>query len=88
MRESNTSKTTEYRSGQQPISSFIYWLIVQKWLWKKVVFDNGIVGRNYHRYDHMILPYSQGMGEDGEDGNVHTAIKWQLFIIFETYVKS
>ena len=38
-----------------------HWLLTRKLLWKKVVFDNGIVGRNYHRYDHRILAYCQGM---------------------------
>ena len=56
----------------------IYWLTVQKWLWKKVVFDNGIVGKNYHRYDHRILPYVQGMGNNGKYGKIDTAIDRQL----------
>lgn len=55
-----------------------HWLLTRKWLWKKVVFDNGIVGRNYHRYDHRILAYCQGMGDNGKHGDVNTAIKWTI----------
>tara|TARA_R110000851_G_scaffold329247_2_gene500960 strand:- start:4658 stop:4849 length:192 start_codon:yes stop_codon:yes gene_type:complete len=54
------------------------WLITRKWLWIKVVLNNGVVGTNYHRYDHIIFPYVQGMGDDGAFGNVETAIKNQL----------
>lgn len=55
-----------------------HWLITRTWLWKKVVFDNGIVGRNYHRYDHRIFSYSQGMGDNGIYGDINKAIKCQL----------
>lgn len=55
-----------------------HWLLTRKWLWKKVVFDNGIVGRNYTRYDHRILPYVQGMGENGKYGGLNEAIKQQI----------
>ncbi len=51
------------------------WLIEQPWLWKKVVFNNGVVGSNYHRYDHRILPYSEGMGDRGIYGGISEAIK-------------
>ena len=54
------------------------WLITRKWLWRKIVFNNGIVGTNYHRYDHIIFSYCQGMGDNGEFGNVETAIEIQL----------
>ena len=54
------------------------WLLTRKWLWKKVIFDNGVVGKNYHRYDHLIYHYSQGMGNNGEYGDVNTAIKITL----------
>lgn len=54
------------------------WLLTRKWLWKKVLFDNGIVGRNYTRYDHRIFPYVQGMGENGKYGGVNEAIKQQI----------
>ena len=53
-----------------------HWLLTQKWLWKKVVFDNGIAGKNYHRYDHRLYPYSYGMGNNGKHGDVNTAIHW------------
>ena len=56
----------------------MHWLLTQKWLWKKIVFDNGIVGKNYHRYDHRILPYCQVMGDNGKHGDVNTAIKWTI----------
>jgi hypothetical protein len=78
------SKKTETK--QCTIPSVIYWLVVQKWLWKKVVFDNGISGRNYHRYDHRILPHVQGMGDNGENGDVNTAIKWQLKQMFRACI--
>lgn len=55
-----------------------YWLIKRKFLWKKVVFNNGIAGNYYTRYDHIILPYTQGMGHKGKKGDVNTAISWQL----------
>lgn len=55
-----------------------FWLITRKWMWKKVVFDNGIVGKNYHRYDHRLYPYTWGMGDNGEHGGAQTAIKNQL----------
>jgi len=57
---------------------FEHWLLSRKWLWKRVVFDNGVGGRRYHRYDHVILSYSQGMGDYGEYGDVCTAIKWSI----------
>ena len=55
--------------------SFVrHWLITRKWLWKKVVFDNGVLGKNYHRYDHRIFTYAEGMGDNGKYGDVSTAI--------------
>ena len=66
------------QNPQLTIPRVKHWLLTRKWLWKKVVFDNGIVGKNYHRYDHRIYSYSQGMGNNGESGNVNTAIKWQI----------
>lgn len=50
------------------------WLITRKWLWKKVVFDNGVCGERYHRYDHRILSYAEGMGDDGKSGDVDKVI--------------
>ena len=46
----------------------------RKWLWKKVVFDNGVAGKKYHRYDHRLFPYRQDMGDNGEDGDINKAI--------------
>lgn len=63
---------------QSTIQLVKHWLLTRKWLWKKVVFDNGIVGRNYHRYDHRIFSYCQGMGNNGKYGDVNTAIKWTI----------
>lgn len=63
---------------QWVLYSVKYWLITRKFLWKKVVFDNGIAGTYYTRYDHRILPYAQGMGHRGKNGDVNTAISWQL----------
>jgi hypothetical protein len=60
------------------LSPVRYWLITRKWLWKKVVFDNGVVGKNYHRYDHRIFPYTEGMGDNGKDGDVSTAIERKI----------
>ncbi len=60
------------------ISSFKYWAITRKWLWQRVVFDNGVVGRNYHRYDHILYSYCQGMGDNGEYGGINTVIKLQV----------
>ena len=54
------------------------WLLTRRCLWRKVVFDNGVVGRNYHRYNHILYPYVQGMGDNGKDGGVDTAISRQL----------
>ena len=54
------------------------WLLSRKWLWKKVIFDNGVVGENYHRYDHRIFNYCQGMGNNGKLGDVNTAIEITL----------
>jgi hypothetical protein len=54
------------------------WLLSRKWLWKKVIFDNGVIGENYHRYDHRIFNYCQGMGNNGELGDVNTAIEITL----------
>jgi len=54
------------------------WLLTRKWLWKKVIFDNGVAGKKYHRYDHRIYNYCQGMGDNGELGDVNTAIKITL----------
>jgi hypothetical protein len=54
------------------------WLLTRKWLWKKVIFDNGVAGKNYHRYDHRIFNYCQGMGNNGKLGDVNTAIKITL----------
>lgn len=51
------------------------WLITRTWLWKKVVFDNGVCGKNFVRYDHRILSYCEGMGDNGADGSVSDAIK-------------
>lgn len=56
-----------------------YWLISQKWLWKLIIFDNGVVGNQYHRYDHRIFSYSQGMGNNGEYGDINKAIELQLW---------
>jgi hypothetical protein len=50
------------------------YLITRKWLWKKVVFDNGVAGKNYHRYDHRLFNYTEGMGDNGYLGDVTTAI--------------
>jgi len=66
------------QTRQSAIQLVKHWFLTRKWLWKKVVFDNGIVGRNYHRYDHRILPYCQGMGDNGKHGDVNTAIKWTI----------
>ena len=63
------------QNTQLAIPRVKHWLLTQKWLWKKIVFDNGILGKNYHRYDHRILPYCQGMGDNGKHGDVNTAIK-------------
>lgn len=57
------------------VSKFKFWLLTRKWLWKKEVFDNGCVGANYHRYDHRILLYAEGMGDNGSDGNIDTVIQ-------------
>ena len=54
------------------------WLLSRKWLWKKVIFDNGVAGKNYYRYDHRIFNYCQGMGNNGELGDVNTAIEITL----------
>lgn len=54
------------------------WLLTRKWLWKKVIFDNGVAGNNYHRYDHILFHYCQGMGNNGILGDVNTAIKLTL----------
>ena len=62
------------KSKSLRLSVVRYWLITRKWLWKKVVFDNGVSGKNYHRYDHRIFPYAEGMGDNGEYGDVSTAI--------------
>ena len=56
-----------------------YWLITRKFLWKKVVFDNGILGAFYTRYDHIVLPYSYGMGNNSKNGDINTVIDWQLY---------
>ena len=57
----NTHETSEKKGLKALIIQRVrYWLLTRKWLWKKVVFDNGIVGRNYHIYDHRVLPYVQG----------------------------
>ena len=56
-----------------------YWLITRKFLWKKVVFDNGMAGTYYTRYDHRIYPYSHGMGNRGKNGDVNTVIDWQVY---------
>lgn len=66
------------KKNQSVIQLFDKWLLSQKWLWKKVVFDNGNCGSNYHRYDHRILSYCQGMGDNSENGDVNTAIKWSI----------
>lgn len=58
-----------------------HWLLTRKWLWKKVVFDNGIVGKNYTRYDHRVLPYTQGMGENGRYGGLNEAIEKQVTLM-------
>lgn len=55
-----------------------HWLLSRTWLWKRVVFDNGVAGTNYHRYDHRIFNYCYGMGDNGKYGDVNTAIKWKL----------
>lgn len=72
--QKNKNKETE----QCDLHGVKHWLLTRKWLWKKVVFDNGIVGTNYHRYDHRILSYCQGMGDNGKHGDVNTAIKWTI----------
>ena len=63
------------QTPQLTIPRVKHWLLTRKWLWKKIVFDNGIVGKNYHRYDHRILSYCQSMGDNGKHGDVNTAIK-------------
>jgi hypothetical protein len=60
------------------------WLLTRKWLWKKVIFDNGVAGKNYHRYDHRIYHSCQGMGNNGEFGDVNTAIKITLEYLSHT----
>lgn len=75
----NTHKPSEnHRPKALIIQRVRHWLLTRKWLWKKVVFDNGIAGRNYTRYDHRIFPYVQGMGENGKYGGVNEAIKQQI----------
>ena len=64
---------------QWVLYSVKYWLITRKFLWKKVVFDNGIAGTYYTRYDHRIYPYSHGMGHRGKNGDVNTVIDWQVY---------
>ena len=49
--------------------------LTKKLFWKKIVFDNGICGKNYHRYDNLFLPYSEGMGDNGKYGNVDDVVK-------------
>ena len=70
---------------QCTIPSVRRWLVTRTWLWRKVVFDNGIVGRNFHRYDHILLPYCMGMGDNGKDGDKKTAIKWQIDALCRAY---
>ncbi len=65
------------------MKKFKRWLLTRKWLWKKVVFDNGVVGKNYHRYDHLILPYSEAMGDDGKYGGIKEVIEHVK--TYETY---
>lgn len=60
------------------ISNIKRWLVTRRWLWKKVVFDNSLVGKNYHRYDHRIYSYSHGMGNFGKKGGKNEAIFIQL----------
>ena len=64
---------------------FKIWLIKQPFLWKKIIFDNGISGKNYHRYDHRIFNYSIGTGNNGRNGDVLTAIIWQLNLMDKKY---
>lgn len=56
-------------------------LISCPFLWHKVVFDNGFCGENYVRYDHILLSYSEGMGNNGVLGNKQTAIERCLFLL-------
>ncbi len=64
------------RFKQWILSIVICWLISRKFLWRKIVFDNGIIGKNYNRYDHRILSYSIGMGNNGKYGDINTVITW------------
>lgn len=74
----NKEQNLEDKDKALHIGCVKHWLLTRKFLWEKVVFDNGIVGKNYHRYDHRIYDYCFGMGENGKYGDVNTAIKWQL----------
>lgn len=65
--------------------SLKYWLITRKFLWKKVVFDNGELGVFYTRYDHRFLPYSHGMGNNSKNGDVNTVIDWQVYKLQRDY---
>ncbi|MBK5202159.1 MAG: hypothetical protein JJE45_00355 [Prolixibacteraceae bacterium] len=60
---------------RKKVSKFELWLLSRKWLWKRVVFDNGIVGNNYVRYDHRLLSYCEGMGMNGVWGTKEDAIR-------------
>lgn len=73
------SDLDDYIRKHPEVSAIRIWLVKRPWLWKKVVFDNGVVGKNYHRYDHRIFEgYVHGMGDNGYLGNVHTAIEHRL----------
>lgn len=54
-----------------------YWLITRKYLWRKVVIDNGMLGENYKIYKHIILPYSYSAV--GYFDNLNNIIDWQIY---------
>ncbi|MFB9055063.1 hypothetical protein ACFFVB_18425 [Formosa undariae] len=63
------------------------WLIKQKWLWKKMAFDNGIEGSNYCRFDHRLFSYSMGSRNNGGDEDLPSIIEWHVKLFKSKFYK-